>query len=82
MDFDDYLFLSSEEQVALVLEHGALVGQRSDNYRNMFLYQVHAFYVELAFNKSDGELWRIGPFDHEVFLRPYFGKGDLGELLG
>lgn len=81
MTLEDFEDLSSEEQVAVVKENGVLIGEREDGIHYMFLFQVYSFYVEMTYNKSDKELWRIGPFDHPVFLRPYLDQIDISTLF-
>jgi hypothetical protein len=81
MTLDNFDNLSLEEQINIVKDEGVLVGQREDKVHSMFLYQLHSFYVEMAYNKSDRELWRIGPFDHPVMLRPYLDQIDISALI-
>lgn len=81
MTLENFQDLSWQEQLQMVVESGVVIGEREDPIHNMFLYRVYSFYVEMTYNKSDGELWRIGPFDHEVLLRPYLDQVDLKELL-
>lgn len=81
MTLEDFYDLSWEEQIAVVEENGVSVGEREDSIHDMYLYRVYSFYVEMAYNKSDKELWRIGPFDHPVFLRPYLDQIDISTLL-
>ncbi|WP_207493814.1 hypothetical protein [Aridibaculum aurantiacum] len=72
--------LGWEEQLQVIKEEGAMVGTRDDSIHYMHLYQLHSFYVELTYNKEDKELWRIGPFDHPVFLHPYLEQIDISKL--
>lgn len=81
MTLNDFENLSSDEQIAVVEENGVLIGEREDGIHDMFLYQLYSFYVEMTYNKSDKELWRIGPFDHPVLLRPYLDQIDITGLL-
>jgi hypothetical protein len=80
MTLNKFCELSFGEQIAIIKDRGALIGERQDKYATMHLYQIDAFYVELAFTKSDGILWKIGPFDHPVLLQPYLDRIDIGGI--
>jgi hypothetical protein len=81
MNLEYFENLSCEEQVAVVKESGVLISEREDGIHDMFLFQLYSFYVEMTYNKSDKELWRIGPFDHPVMLRPYLDQIDISTLF-
>jgi hypothetical protein len=81
MTLNQFYKLSSGEQIAVIKEQGALIGKRQSSHADMHLYQIHAFYVELAYTTIDGTLWRIGPFDHEIFLKPYLDQIDISDIV-
>ena len=81
MTLTEFQSLEWDEWMAILEEHGVKIGKREDNYARMELYQVYAFYVEVAYTKHDGNLWKMGPFDHPKLLGPYLDQINLKDLL-
>lgn len=81
MTLKEFTELLTQEQLNRVLEIGVLVGHREDADCEMFLYQMHAFYVEVSYHKEDGRLLHIMPFEHHLLLDPYLDQIDLSSLF-
>jgi hypothetical protein len=81
MNLEFFYSLTTEQQLFVIRKNGVAIGERQTSRHNLFLHQIQSFYVEVGYEKSSGQLWRISPFDHPILLEPYLSQIDLADLI-
>lgn len=78
----DYLGQLDEiDQAELIWESGVLIGKRKDDYYNVLLFQVDAFYAEIYYHSHFNVIIKIETFSNTAELEPYLQTISISDLL-
>ncbi|MEI6948981.1 hypothetical protein V9K67_17475 [Paraflavisolibacter sp. H34] len=80
MTLNQFISLSREEQVAIVLKDGAPLMQLENGGFTIALHQLSGFYIELFFLKQNNQIIWINSFEDLSKLAHYLHKIDLSPL--
>ena len=73
--------LDELEQADVIMEQGVLIGERKDEYYNVRLFQIGAFYAEIFYHSHFNVIIKIKSFSNTDLLEPYIGHISLDDLL-
>lgn len=73
--------LDENEKANIVWNKGILIGERSDQYYNVSLFQVDDFYVEVFRHSHFNVITRFRSFSNTRFLEPYLQEISLEGIL-
>ncbi|HEX2532428.1 MAG TPA: hypothetical protein VHK69_01760 [Chitinophagaceae bacterium] len=73
--------LDENEQAAIIREKGVLIGERTDAFLLIRLYQVGAFYVEAYHHTHFNVILRFQSFTNTNKLEPYLEEISLEGLV-
>ena len=74
-------FLDEAEKASIVWEKGVLVGERTDAFHQIRLYQVDAFYVEVYHHTHFNVITSFKSFSSLKKLEPYLEEISLEGLV-
>jgi len=74
-------FLDENEKANIVWEKGVLIGERSDAFHHISLFQVDAFYVEIYHHTHFNVITGIRSFSSLKKLEPYLEEISLEGLV-
>ncbi|GAA4736409.1 hypothetical protein [Flavisolibacter ginsenosidimutans] len=80
MTLEEFDNLFVDDQVTMIENRGVLIGEREESHHRFLLFQIDAFYTEVALRKKDDTIWKVGCFDHPILLEPYLNRIDLSEI--
>lgn len=63
--------LDEIEQAEAILEHGVVLGNRTDGEYNDILYQLGSFYVEIHYHMERNQIKGARMFANPDHLQPY-----------
>jgi hypothetical protein len=81
MTLYEFNALTDTDKANTVWNDGEFVGDRLQEFYNVLLYQVHAFYVELFYNPEANEIVHLRSFSSTDQVEPYLTKIDLQGLI-
>jgi hypothetical protein len=77
----DFSLLERNKQLDLLYEEGVYIGKRKEAGRNILLYQLGSFYVEVFYLKHRSHPDKVRCFRSTVFLDPYLEDLPLHHLV-
>jgi hypothetical protein len=82
LTFEDYRLLEEDLQVQVLSMDGVYLGLiRPCRNRNVELYALYHFYVEIFFEAESGEPLYLRPFQKMSRLEPYLAMVDIDSLV-
>ena len=73
--------LSESKQFRRLLQKGVCIAERTTGEAQLLLFQVDAFYVEVAFDNDTTEVLRVRHFEDGDELQPYLKDIDISNIL-
>lgn len=73
--------LNETDQADLIMETGVLIGKRKDDYYNVLLFQIDAFYAEIFYHSHFNVIIKVETFSNTSKLEPYLAKISIKDLL-
>ena len=73
--------LDENEKAKLVWAKGVLIGERTEAFHTIRLYQVDAFYVEMYHHNHFNVIIKMVSFSHTDQLQPYLQEISLDGLV-
>jgi hypothetical protein len=73
--------MSIEKQVDTLLTEGSLIGRRTQRTHLVMLYQIHAFYVEIFYDRKLDLFTDLKSFLSTRHLEPYLKKIPLDGIV-
>ena len=80
MTFNQFKYLSEDDQESILWKKGVELARKSDNYFHYILFQVDGFYMELQYIVPQKTITRIACFEDTDFLEPYLEKINIDFL--
>lgn len=77
----DFSLLDENEQLDILYHEGIYIGKRKEGKRNILLYQLESFYVEVYYLKHRSHSDKIRCFRSTVFLDPYLENFPVHHLV-
>lgn len=77
----DFSLLEENEQLDILYHEGVYIGKRKEGLRNILLYQLESFYVEVYYLKHRSHPDKIRCFRSTVFLDPYLENFPVHHLV-
>jgi hypothetical protein len=81
MTLNDFILLTSIEQVDVLYKHGVFVGKRKNGKQVVVLYQLSGFYVEIFYRKYRSFISDINCSTSVDIAEPYLQQINLHQLL-
>lgn len=81
MTFNQFKYLSEEDQEAVLWRKGVELGRCSDTVYHYILYQVDGFYMEVKYKMPQCTVLEIACFDDVNLLQPYLREIDIDSLF-
>lgn len=79
---NDYLGQMTEmEQADVIMEKGVKIGNRTDGFYSILLFQVGSFYAEIFYHSHFNVIIKIKTFSNTDLLEPYLQQIELPDLL-
>jgi hypothetical protein len=78
MTMYEFKILCDEERMDVLLTEGVYVGKRTDQTFVLLLYQLHTFYVEIAYRKYRYYIHSLRCSENTAILDPYLEQIDAG----
>ncbi|TDH21578.1 hypothetical protein EXU57_18900 [Segetibacter sp. 3557_3] len=80
LKFHEFCLLDEAVKSELVLNYGALIGERLNEGLKVYLYQVNAFYIEIWHRPDETSTTILKSFDNTHSLKPYLDQISLDDL--
>jgi hypothetical protein len=77
MTMYQYKQLREEEQAHEFWKDGVLIASRTEGEYQHILYQLHSFYIELHYQKTQNELVGASLFANTQHLEPYLAQMNI-----
>ncbi|HYH16332.1 MAG TPA: hypothetical protein VD794_13980 [Flavisolibacter sp.] len=81
MTVQEFSFYSSDVQFETIQERGIFLFTLHAKKLRTYLFALDAFYVEVAQDRHNGQLWLIRGFDDPNQLEPYLSQIDISLLI-
>jgi len=81
MTFNQFKYLSEDDQEALLWRKGVELGRSSDALYYYILYQVDGFYMEVKYKMPQCSVLEIACFEDVNLLGPYLHSIDIDSLF-
>ena len=81
MKLRDFKYQVKEKKKQLLFDNGVYLAKRKVDEFDVYLYQVHSFYVEVYFYEDYEDLGYMRAFSSTDNLLPYFTQIDISGLF-
>lgn len=81
MTFNQFKYLSEDDQEHLLWRKGVELGRRRDHRYHYILYQVDGFYMEVKFIMSDKTILEIACFEDIRLINSYLQAINIDSLF-
>ncbi|MGE5520990.1 MAG: hypothetical protein ACM3VS_13750 [Candidatus Dadabacteria bacterium] len=82
MKLSDFILLNANEKKIALLHLGILIGKRKINQRQVFLFHLNNYYVEMDCNMSTKEVKEFRASPQTDLLDPYLETIRIDQLFG
>lgn len=81
MTMYEFKILCDEERMDALHNEGVYIGKIIDRSLTLVLYQLHAFYVEIAYRKYRYHIHSMRCSENTLILEPYLDQVDAGSAV-
>lgn len=78
MTMYEFKVLSDEERMEVLYNEGVYIGKKLENGLAVLLYQLHTFYVEIAYRKYRHYIHSLRCSENTTILEPYLHQIEAG----